>query len=120
MVGEHVDHSAGCLPHGFCAPIGDACAVVPADAACFALIASSRILSPSCEAVTEFASETFQSSGLWNDAPLAAVHHSQFACASPCFPRADLSASSGTPSCCACTKRPTSCESQNSALRTLP
>src|SRR4051794_1542078 len=65
-------------------------------ASCFALTASSRILIPSCDAATDFASESFHSAGLWNDAPLAAVHHSQFACASPCLVLAALSASSGT------------------------
>src|SRR4030095_16487631 len=52
---------------------------------CLAFIASSRILMPSCDAATDLASDSFARSRLWNDAPLTAVHHSQLACASPCF-----------------------------------
>src|SRR6266508_381518 len=79
---------------------------------CFALTASARILIPSCDAATDFANDSCASSGLWNEAPLAAVHHSQLACASPCFARAVLSASSLTPTNCACPNRVMSWESQ--------
>ena len=92
-----------------------------AAACCFALIASSRILMPSCDAVDRLRErllrevEIVERRAVGGRPPFPVrVRLAVLARAPPC------SASSGTPTSCAGPNLLMSCASQNSALRTLP